>query len=67
MLEQTPNLLRVLNYRHRAVVLRSRAEVTADPTSRATYLMLANYWEEKARRLELGGEVVERDEPDPTA
>jgi hypothetical protein len=44
--------IKALEFHHKAVMLRSRAAITADATSRATLQMLATYWEDKAKQAE---------------
>jgi hypothetical protein len=43
-----------LEYHRRAAELSTRASVAADSTSRSTFLLLAAYWEDKAKQAENG-------------
>jgi hypothetical protein len=48
------NLLRTLEYRRHVAELRHRVQAAPDATSRATYQLLASYWEDKAQQAQRG-------------
>jgi hypothetical protein len=52
MHDNTHRILKALEYHHKAVMLRTRAAMTSDAPTRSTYLLLAAYWEDKAKQAE---------------
>lgn len=49
-----PDLMLALEYHRRAAAFRGHARVAGDPTSKATFHLLAAYWEDKAKQAENG-------------